>query len=176
MIGRKHEIEQLIDAYESEQSEFVAVYGRRRIGKTFLITEAFGNRFAFHHTGLREGGTKKQLEQFRLSLRQQGYYDCPRIKDWSEFYSSSLKILLMLGNNRIESINFINNLPNLKSLVFEGTIGNGDIKSLKRLERCALTPHKRFYNVSQKELTYPQNYKTLIDLQDDVNCFSNRYL
>ena len=38
MIGRKHEIEQLIDVYESGQSEFVAVYGRRRIGKTFLIT------------------------------------------------------------------------------------------------------------------------------------------
>lgn len=86
MIGRKREIEQLIDAYESEQSEFVAVYGRRRIGKTYLITESFGNRFAFHHTGLREGGTKKQLEQFRLSLRQQGYYDCPRIKDWLEAF------------------------------------------------------------------------------------------
>ena len=86
MIGRKHEIEQLIDVYESGQSEFVAVYGRRRIGKTFLITEAFGNRFAFHHTGLREGGTKKQLEQFRLSLRQQGYYDCPRMKDWLEAF------------------------------------------------------------------------------------------
>jgi len=86
MIGRKHEIEQLNDVYESGQSEFVAVYGRRRIGKTYLITEAFGNRFAFHHTGLREGGTKKQLEQFRLSLRQQGYYDCPRIKDWLEAF------------------------------------------------------------------------------------------
>ena len=86
MIGRKREIEQLIGAYESEQSEFVAVYGRRRIGKTYLITESFGNRFAFHHTGLREGGTKKQLEQFRLSLRQQGYYDCPRIKDWLEAF------------------------------------------------------------------------------------------
>ncbi len=98
---------------------------------------------------------------------------CPRIEDWSEFYSSSLKILLMLGNNRIESINFINNLPNLKSLVFEGTIGNGDIKSLKRLERCALTPHKRFYNVSQKELAYPQNYKTSLSVSDDVNWFSH---
>lgn len=86
MIGRKNEIEQLIATYESGQSEFVAVYGRRRIGKTFLITEVFGNRFAFHHTGLREGGTKKQLEQFRLSLRQQGYYDCPRIKDWLEAF------------------------------------------------------------------------------------------
>ena len=86
MIGRKNEIEQLISTYESGQSEFVAVYGRRRIGKTFLITEAFENRFAFHHTGLREGGTKKQLEQFRLSLRQQGYYDCPRIKDWLEAF------------------------------------------------------------------------------------------
>jgi hypothetical protein len=98
---------------------------------------------------------------------------CPRICDWSDFRSSSLKILLMLGNNRIDSIDFIVNLPNLKALVFEGTIGNGDIKSLKRLERCALTPHKRFYNVSQKELAYPQNYKTSLDVSDDVNWFSH---
>ena len=98
---------------------------------------------------------------------------CPRICDWDAFQSSSLKILLMLGNNRIDSIDFIVNLPNLKALVFEGTIGNGDIKSLKRLERCALTPHKRFYNVSQKELAYPQNYKTSLDVSDDVNWFSH---
>ena len=98
---------------------------------------------------------------------------CPRICDWSDFRSSSLKILLMLGNNYIDSIDFITNLPRLKALVFEGTIGNGDVKSLKRLERCALTPHKRFYNVSQKELAYPQNYKTSLDVSDDVNWFSH---
>ena len=109
MIGRKDEIRRLNDAFSSSQSEFVAVYGRRRIGKTYLITETFSNRFAFHHTGLKEGGTKKQLEHFRLSLRQQGYYDCPRIKDWLEAFFELERFL-----NRNESgrkVVFLDEVP-----------------------------------------------------------------
>ena len=48
MIGRENEIKTLRAAYESDHSEFVAVYGRRRIGKTFLINEVFNYKFAFH--------------------------------------------------------------------------------------------------------------------------------
>lgn len=51
MIGRKKEIRELQRAYDSEQSEFVAIYGRRRIGKTFWVNELFGGRFAFQHAG-----------------------------------------------------------------------------------------------------------------------------
>ena len=51
MIGRKREIEQLQKAYESGSSEFVAVYGRRRVGKTFLVRETFNSRFTFQHSG-----------------------------------------------------------------------------------------------------------------------------
>ena len=101
MIGRKAEKKQLNDAYASSQSEFVAVYGRRRIGKTFLITETFGNRFAFHHAGLKDGGMKRQLEHFRLSLRQQGHYDCPRLKDWLE------AVRKMFGKNKTAHLTMI---------------------------------------------------------------------
>ena len=109
MIGRKHEIQQLKGAYESKQSEFVAVYGRRRIGKTYLITESFDNRFAFHHTGLKEGGTKRQLEHFRLSLRQQGYYDCPRIKDWLEAFFELERFLD--GDKSERKVVFLDEVP-----------------------------------------------------------------
>ena len=40
MIGRKQEIKQLNDIYNSGKAEFVAVYGRRRVGKTYLVDEA----------------------------------------------------------------------------------------------------------------------------------------
>lgn len=53
MIGRIDEIKQLKKAYESNYSEFVTVYGRRRIGKTFLVNEVFGYKFAFHVAGVR---------------------------------------------------------------------------------------------------------------------------
>ena len=52
MIGREKEQQQLRQAYDSEVSEFVAVYGRRRVGKTFLIREVFNYSFTFQHAGL----------------------------------------------------------------------------------------------------------------------------
>ena len=84
MIGRKKEFKMLQDLLNSSESEFSALYGRRRIGKTYLINEALGKDFAFHHAGLRKGNTRKQLDAFRLSLRKQGHVDCPRLQNWLE--------------------------------------------------------------------------------------------
>ena len=52
MIGRKEEIEELIERYESKEAEFVAVYGRRRVGKTYLVDEVLGDSITFRHAGL----------------------------------------------------------------------------------------------------------------------------
>ena len=82
MIGREKEQQDLLMAFESKYSEFVAVYGRRRIGKTFLIRETFEHRFVFQHSGIKNGGRKVQLERFRRSIVQYGYLDCPELKDW----------------------------------------------------------------------------------------------
>lgn len=84
MVGRQKELKILRNLLETSESEFAVLYGRRRIGKTYLINEAFGGKFAFHHAGLREGNTRKQLDAFRLSLRKQGYFDCPRLANWLE--------------------------------------------------------------------------------------------
>ncbi|MCB0851073.1 MAG: ATP-binding protein [Bacteroidetes bacterium] len=68
LIGRKKEIEILSDSQKSVKSEFVAVYGRRRVGKTFLIREFFDNQFAFYTTGIANVGTRKQLIQFHARM------------------------------------------------------------------------------------------------------------
>lgn len=68
IIGRKKEMEALNKAFHSEVSEFVAVYGRRRVGKTFLVRETFGNSFTFYHTGLSNSPLRKQLANFQSSL------------------------------------------------------------------------------------------------------------
>ena len=52
MVGRKDECRRLLAAKNSEYSEFVAVYGRRRVGKTFLVRETFGYSFTFQHSGV----------------------------------------------------------------------------------------------------------------------------
>lgn len=73
LIGRKEEQTRLWDAYNSEESEFVAVYGRRRVGKTFLVRETFGDKFSFYHSGLANSTMEEQLKSFWLSLKQYGY-------------------------------------------------------------------------------------------------------
>ena len=51
MIGRKEEIIALTDCMNSQRPEFIAVYGRRRVGKTYLIKEFFNDTFSFYATG-----------------------------------------------------------------------------------------------------------------------------
>ncbi|MBQ1651349.1 MAG: ATP-binding protein, partial [Paludibacteraceae bacterium] len=79
IIGRKNEIEELEKLYNSDRSEFVAVYGRRRVGKTFLIKQVFKGRIAFQHTGVspvdQEGDASRlkiQLESFYYSMLSHG--------------------------------------------------------------------------------------------------------
>lgn len=52
LIGREKETAALRNAAESDRSELVAVYGCRRIGKTFLVRETFGYKFLFQHAGI----------------------------------------------------------------------------------------------------------------------------
>ena len=63
IIGRKEEIALLEKYISSNHSEFIAIYGRRRVGKTFLIRQYFLNQFAFEMTGIIEG---KKAEQMKL--------------------------------------------------------------------------------------------------------------
>lgn len=79
LIGRKEELRELNDAFKSEYSEFVAVYGRRRVGKTFLVREAFNYEFTFQHTGVAKEKIAGQLAAFRTSLIDYGYKDCPEL-------------------------------------------------------------------------------------------------
>lgn len=84
LIGRKEELRELNDAFKSEYSEFVAVYGRRRVGKTFLVREAFNYEFTFQHTGVAKEKIAGQLAAFRTSLIDYGYKDCPELASWPD--------------------------------------------------------------------------------------------
>lgn len=68
IIGREEEIHRLEKYISSNKSEFVAIYGRRRVGKTFLVKELFENQFVFRMTGKENAGTKEQLENFHDAL------------------------------------------------------------------------------------------------------------
>ena len=87
MIGRIAEKERLLKYAGSDESEFVAVYGRRRIGKTYLIRQTFQNRFTFQHTGVARGRTKEQLRVFGDSLREWGSECKSSPKDWFDAFN-----------------------------------------------------------------------------------------
>ena len=104
LIGRKEEQKILLTAAQSEYSELVAVYGRRRVGKTYLIRETFGYKFTFQHTGLAKGRIGEQLFSFAISLRDAGFDDCPIPKSWLEAFG-------LLSN-------FLKNSTDEKKIVF----------------------------------------------------------
>ena len=68
IIGRNIEKNILLDALSSTQSEMIAVYGRRRVGKTFLIEHVFENKICFNISGIHKGSMKDQLNEFSKIL------------------------------------------------------------------------------------------------------------
>lgn len=109
IIGRKEEQRRLKEAYQSEYSEFVAVYGRRRVGKTFLIRESFNYNFAFYHTGLSNKPTKEQLVSFRDSLQQYGKKNYPIPGNWFEAFKMLSSLLEGLSTGK--KVVFIDEMP-----------------------------------------------------------------
>jgi len=70
VVGRSIEKKRFDESFESHRSELIAVYGRRRIGKTYLIRTYFSKHIIFSFTGLRNGILSDQLENFMIELRR----------------------------------------------------------------------------------------------------------
>ena len=115
IIGRKQEIKELEDLYNSGRPEFVVVYGRRRVGKTFLVRELFGDRFAFYHTGLSpveiepSGLKTQQLQAFHTSLVRYGDKHNVIPDNWLEAFDRLTQLLEKKKESRL--IVFIDELP-----------------------------------------------------------------
>jgi len=109
MIGRNREIRELNRAFESAESEFVAVYGRRRIGKTYLITEVLRGVMTFHAAGIEGEKKHVQLEAFRAELRRQGHGRCPKLRSWIEAFGE-LECFLE-GRSDPKKVVFLDELP-----------------------------------------------------------------
>lgn len=109
MIGRIRELNELRECTAADRSRLVVVYGRRRVGKTFLVREAFNYRFTFTHTGLEDGGYVEQLNAFWRSLKSQWSEDCERPSDWMEAFELLKKALSASADAR--KTVFIDELP-----------------------------------------------------------------
>ena len=121
MIGRKLELEKLEAAINKDRGQLIAVYGRRRVGKTFLINQFFEGEFSFKHTAVspvddvtkqrKQNLMRLQLQEFYYSMRSYGLDSSEHVPtSWSEaFYM--LEKLLESKNNGRKMILFIDELP-----------------------------------------------------------------
>ena len=109
MIGRTAEMKMLREVANADRSRFVVVYGRRRVGKTYLIRETFDYRFSFTHTGMESGLLEEQLHAFHQSLLEQGLGECDRPSNWIDAFGLLKKLLKSCPDKR--KIVFIDELP-----------------------------------------------------------------
>lgn len=109
IIGREKEQRELLGLLEKEESQFCAVYGRRRVGKTYLIRETFNYQFCFQHTGVAKGTLRQQLTAFRNSLVASGKANCSIPQNWIEAF----ELLKQLINDAPagKKVLFIDELP-----------------------------------------------------------------
>lgn len=116
MIARVREVEELNRVYNSKKAELVAIYGRRRIGKTYLVDETFKGRITFRHAGLspvdenKKGLLKAQLEHFYYSLLIQGMKKSKRPGNWLEAFYMLEKYLEDIDDGSRQLV-FLDELP-----------------------------------------------------------------
>lgn len=108
LIGRKEERRILEEALKAEDAQFIAIYRRRRVGKTYLISETYGNRFTFRHSGLASGNLKEQLFGFADSLESAGLTDFKYPSNWLEAFQ--LLKRLIQGSYEKKKIIFLDEL------------------------------------------------------------------
>jgi AAA+ ATPase superfamily predicted ATPase len=109
LIGRRDELAELQSAYRSEKPEFIAIYGRRRVGKTYLVRSLFDKEFSFHVTGIANTDMRKQLKNFKASLEDFGFQDANIPEDWFDAFRQLRRHLETI--NRKRKIVFIDEMP-----------------------------------------------------------------
>ena len=112
MIGREYEIERLTESLKSNSSELIAVYGRRRVGKTYLIRNVFKKRISFEVTGLYGGKRENQLDIFFEELKKvsKKLKEQDKPSDWKEAFELLKKYITGLKNVEKKVI-FIDEMP-----------------------------------------------------------------
>lgn len=112
IVGRKQEQKELRRLYESDEPEMVVVYGRRRVGKTYLVNQVFDSvGFTFKITGLYKSQLPQQLENFNLALKEYSGKDSwPQPKSWMEAFEQ-LKEYLKDSKTGRKRVLFFDELP-----------------------------------------------------------------
>ena len=112
IAGRVQEMEKLQRALASGKPEFIAVYGRRRVGKTFLIRELFDDKICFEIVGIHNATTREQLVNFSNSLTEALDIPVPvqTPRSWQDAFAL-LKTFLRNKQTKGKKVVFFDELP-----------------------------------------------------------------
>jgi uncharacterized protein len=113
IVGRDKEIEKLGKILTSPQSEFLAVYGRRRVGKTFLIRQFYKANMVFDFTGAKEATKIQQLQNFFAEYlnRTKGKKETKAPASWFEAFQYLANYLAGLKSTKTKHVVFIDEMP-----------------------------------------------------------------
>lgn len=109
IIGRETEMSALKTCYDSDKAELIAVYGRRRVGKTFLVKNYFRERFDFYVTGICNGTKKEQLTFFNKQLCDFSGLPYPQADNWFDAFDQLKHYMASLKKDKV--VIFIDELP-----------------------------------------------------------------
>lgn len=109
LIGREEEIKLLNKYYDSDKSELVAVYGRRRVGKTYLICETLKKQFDYDFSGMYKVASKVQIQEFQRTINKYAGTDGDKARDWFEAFDNLKMYLLSLDKGKV--VVFLDELP-----------------------------------------------------------------
>ena len=110
IIGRKAEIIRLTEFLNSDKAELVAIFGRRRVGKTFLIKRFFNEKFVFYFSGAENADRKQQLFNFTTALNKYSGKKNPIVEDWQNAFVQLEKYLRAIRTKGRKVI-FIDEVP-----------------------------------------------------------------
>ena len=111
MVGRKAEKKKIGLLLKSKKSEFLAVTGRRRVGKTFLVDTLLKDHYCFSMTGIQNGNTQTQLINFGIKLSEYNGNDTLlKLQNWQDAFLR-LKQYLKTLSKRKKRVIFIDELP-----------------------------------------------------------------
>lgn len=112
IIGRKEEKTLLEDALLSPRSELIALYGRRRIGKTYLIREFYSKQIIFSFTGLKNGSRAFQIENFLIQLNEStDSIKNQKPKNWLQAFEILKIFLNTVRKSQKKKVIFIDEFP-----------------------------------------------------------------
>ncbi len=110
IIGRDPQKKIFEEALASQKSEFIIVYGRRRVGKTFLIKNALHDHIKFEMTGIQNADLSDQLQNFADKLSEYSRTEVKQPRSWMQAFSMLKKYLSSLKSEQKKVI-FLDELP-----------------------------------------------------------------